>query len=311
MRGQRNAYVVAAVLAALVVAAGCGDSNDTTIFLGNGPTASAEGPTPARTVTAGGRTATFVPTPPSGTPPTPAATPTAAATPTSAGTGGNPTSTPTPSGSVSAGAQSVASAVVPFLILGAPLATGVSSSALSTQSTTSAEAETVDNCPGGGTRTDDEGLLVRTITLAACGVSAPQLGSFTFDGTITINFTAGTIDFDVTATDVAHDISVDFVGTLNGTVQQSGGFVLNGTVTMSTDDGDFTVTMNAITIDANHHLVSGSATITDDDDVFDIASLAMTVNSGGATANVVATFDDNTTANYVLNLSTGQLTPTS
>ena len=80
---------------------------------------------------------------------------------------------------------------------------------------------------------------------------------------------------------------------------------------MSTDDGDFTVTMNAITIDANHHLVSGSATITDDDDVFDIASLAMTVNSGGATANVVATFDDNTTANYVLNLSTGQLTPTS
>ena len=26
---------------------------------------------------------------------------------------------------------------------------------------------------------------------------------------------------------------------------------------------------------------------------------------------VVATFDDNTTANYVLNLSTGQLTPTS
>src|SRR5207253_2136891 len=88
-------------------------------------TASAEGPTPARTVTAGGRTATFVPTPPSGTPPTPAATPTAAATPTSAGTGGNPTSTPTPSGSVSAGAQSVASAVVPFLILGAPLATGV------------------------------------------------------------------------------------------------------------------------------------------------------------------------------------------
>jgi hypothetical protein len=293
MRGQRNGYVLAAVLAALVVAAGCGDSNDTNIILTNGPTATAGGPTPARTAT-------------------PVVTATPAVTPTSAATGGNPTATASPSGSVNADAQSVVSDVVPFLTLGAPLATGVSSSALSARSTTkSAEAEKVDNCPDGGTRTDDQGLLVRNITLDTCDVSAPQLGSFEFDGTITITFTAGTIDFDVTATDLANDNSVDFVGTLNGTVQQSGGFVLNGVVTVSTLDGDFTLTMNAITVDANHHLVSGSATATDNDDNFDIASLAMTVNSGGATANVVATFDDNSTANYVLNLSTGQLTPTS
>src|SRR5437762_3059272 len=123
MRGQSTTYAVAAVLAALVVAAGCGDSNDTTIILG--PTAG--GPTPA-------------------------------------------------------------------------------------------EAEQVGNCPGGGTRTDDEGLLIRTITLDACDVSDPQLGSFEFDGTITINFTAGTIDFDITASDLTHDRDVDFVGTLNGTV---------------------------------------------------------------------------------------------
>ena len=80
---------------------------------------------------------------------------------------------------------------------------------------------------------------------------------------------------------------------------------------VSTLDSDFTLTMNTSTVDANHHLVSGSATATDDDGNFDIASLAMTINSGGATANVVATFDDNSTANDVLNLSTGQLTPAS
>ena len=147
--------------------------------------------------------------------------------------------------------------------------------------------------------------------LAACAVSDPKLGSFQFDGTITLNFTAGTIGFNFTAKDLTSNRTVDFSGTLTGAVQQSGGFVLNGPVTVMTPQGNFTLTLNAITIDANHHLVSGSATATDDDDNFDIASLSMTVNSGGATANVVATFDDNSTANYVLDLQTGTLTPAS
>jgi len=301
MRDRAKLRAAIAVIA-LMGAAACGDNDNTTIILDDStPTVAARTATPADGVTA-----------------TPAANPTptltsAGPTNTSAGgtptstSGGTPASTPTPGGAVNAEVEAMVNDLVPFLTVGAGLSIGVDSSALTAERR--AEAVKVDNCPDGGTRTDDEGIPVKTVTLDACRVSDAQLGSFEFTGDIVINLTAGTIDFDFTATDLANDRDVDFQGTLTGT-PQSGGFVLNGPITVSTPDADFTLTFSNLTVNSDRKLVSGSVNATDDDDAFDVAAVNLSVNSGGQTANVLATFDDDSTQSYVLNLETGDLTPT-
>jgi hypothetical protein len=289
MRISANTYVVATALVALFFVAGCGDSNDTNIDIGDGSTP-----------TAGVRTA----------PPVRTSTP-SGATPTSS----NPTPTATP-GAIDADVQMITSDIVPFLA-GTSLLTGGSVSALTVANAaigqqTTAEAVTND-CPDGGTRVDDEGVPVRTITLTACKGSVPDLGSFQFDGTVVITLTSltgGTIDFDFTTTDLSNDHTVDFFGTLVLTVS-GGNFVLNGPLLISTDEGDFTVTTNAITINSNRKLVSGSGSITDDDDSFAVDTIDMTVVQGGQTASFSVTFDDSSVHTYSVNLQIGIIIQTS
>jgi hypothetical protein len=240
---------------------------------------------------------------------TPAAGATATATATQgAGATATPGATPTPGGNSAQVAQ-VTSELVPFFVIGAGLTVGVPASALTAGTTTGVAADSTDNCPDGGTRTEaDAGFPpTRTITLAGCKVSN-QLGAFQFDGTIVIAF-SGTITFDFDTTDLGDDHVVMFNGSLTGT-PQSGGFVLDGgPITITTPQGNFTLNLDNIVVDSNKHLVSGSGTASDDSDNFDLTSVQLTVNSGGATANVHAVFDDASTADFVLDLQTGELTP--
>lgn len=318
MRAPRPTHALAVALVALAVLAGCGDANDANVFLGDEPTPTPGGPTvtAARTATpVSGRTAT----PATTATPTPATSSSGAKTATPTASAGGPTATPTPSGAVDADVQTVVSDILPFLTTGPNLLSGGGFSALTIDSTASSdtigsvEAVKNDPCPDGGTRVDDQGLPVRTITLTGCKVSDAQLGAFQFDGmiTITISLSGGTIAFDFAAIDLNHNNhTVHFSGSLSG-LPQSGGFVLNGPVTVMTPEGNFTLNLNAITIDSNHKLVSGSGTANDDNDNFDIATISMTVAQGGATANFSVTFDDTSVHTYTLNLTSGQLTQTS
>jgi hypothetical protein len=319
MRASCASYVAAGLLAALTCVAGCGDSNDTNIILGNEPTPTGG----VRTATPGGGTATPARTATAGAP-TASATPAAsgAATPSPSSSGGTPAPTSTASGAISPDVQAISNDLLPFLASTA-LLTGGSVSALSAGNAplvrdvatrTSLDALKSDNCPLGGTRVDDEGVPVRTITLDTCDVSAPSLGTFEFDGTVTITLSSlsgGTIDFDVDVTDEpAENQTITFSGTLTLTVQ-SGNFVLNGPLVISTDVGDFTLTANQLTINSSRKLASGSGAITDDDNATQFQSIQMVVAQGGGSANFTVTFDDNTTHTYTLNLTTGQLTQTS
>jgi hypothetical protein len=309
MRVPVTTYVVVAALVTLSFAAGCGDANDTNITLGDEPTPTAA--TPARTATPGtATTAARTATPVDGV----TETPSPAATPTTSGT--EPTATATPGGAVDPDAQLVlAQDFLPFLLLAPSAMTGGSVSALSTSSLTAAEADTVDDCPDGGTRTDDEGIPERNITLDACDVTVPQLGSFEIDGDITITFglTTATIDFDFTITDLATDHTVEFFDPLTATLQ-GGGFVLNGPMEVDTDEGTFTLNLDNVTIDSNHNLVSGSGTATGFQDFpenFGVSMVAMTIADGGQTANFTVTFTDASVHTYALDLQTGELTQTS
>jgi hypothetical protein len=322
MRVSWHVNLVAGALVALMFVAGCGDGNDTNIILGGEtPTPGARTPTPVRTATAGAKTATpgAVATP---TETSAAATPTetsaGAATPTATTNTSNPTPTSTPSGSgVDADVQSITSDVLPFLT-STSLLTGGSTSALTLGSlrkatTRTADADSTDNCPDGGTRTESGPVNNETITLTACKVSQAQLGHFQFDGTIVITLTSlsgGTINFDFTSIDLDHgNHTVNFSGTLVLTVSlPSGNF---GPLLISTPEGDLTLNATNVTIDSNRHLVSGSGSITDDDDNFTVDTIAMTVVQGGATANFTVTFDDASVNTYTVNLTSGQITQTS
>jgi hypothetical protein len=265
-----------------------------TATVGGGPTATAGGPT----ATAGG--------------PTPTAT---GATPTATG----PTASPTP-GAVEADVQTAVDDLLPFFTI-AGLTTGVSSagaaqadvaSPRSGIGTSTQAAVKVDDCPNGGTRTEDDQVTTVTITLAACKFSDPDLGNFQFDGTITASLLSQTAAFNVTAQDLTNSRSVTFTGSVTGSPNGSGGFVVNGgPITLTTPQGNFTLTLNNLTVDSDGNVVSGGGTLEDDDDNFDLMKIQVTIRTGGLLADMIATFDDNSTKSYVIDLKKGSITPAS
>ncbi len=274
-----------AILVAAAFGAGCGDGKDVAIDLSSTPTPGAI------------RTAT-----PAGSTPVRTATPVATATPAGTTTGGAPTATPTP-GAVDSSVETTVGDFLPFFTI-AGLTRGVGSAA--------AAATNVDNCPDGGTRTEDDQLTGVTVTLAACKFSDPDLGSFQFDGTITASLLSQTAAFNVTTLDLNHNHTVTFVGSVTGTPTGSGGFVVNGgPIVLTTPEGKFTIHLQNLTVDGTGNVVSGGGNITDDDDNFDLQSIQITIQSGGATADLLATFDDSTTKAYVLDLKKGSITPAS
>jgi len=311
MRISWHMNLIAGALAALVLVAGCGDGNDTNITIGEGTsTPSARTPTPVKTATVGAKTAT----------PGATATPVLTVneiTPSPSGAGGpTPTATASPAGgNINADVQGITSDLLPFLSSTA-LLTGGSTSALTAgaafgETATSIEAVKTDSCPDGGTRVDDEGIPVRTITLTACKVSQASLGHFQFDGTIVITLNPigqSSIQFAFTSIDIDHNNhQVQFSGTLVLTLSGSN-FVLNGPLTIMTPEGNFTLNATNVTINSDRHLISGSGSISDDSNNFTVDTVAMTVAQGGATASFTVTFDDQSVHHYTLNLTSGELT---
>lgn len=312
----RAGVVGGLVAAALAVAlGGCGDTNDTNVFIGATPTPGSDGRTatpirsspptpiatgdaPTATPTAVVATATVGPTASgAGVTPTPTATPARTAT---------PAPTATPQGAVDADVQRIAADVVPFLAHTDLLTGG------SVQARTVGEAAQSDDCPDGGSRLDDEGFPARTLTFAACAVS-DQLGSFAVDGQVVITlggFDGGSIAFDCTLTDRATDHAVHFRGTLTLTVDNDG-FILDGPLAVTTPEGNFTLNADQVTITASRKIVSGAGSVTDDDDAFGLSTVAFVVTRRGAASDLTVTFDDGAVHEYRLDLATGELTQTS
>lgn len=301
-----KASVTVRVLALAVVVcgfgAGCGDNENVNIDLGGATS------TPIRTPSPGVKTSTPIRTATAGA--------VATATVTAGGataTAGGPTASPTPGGS-SAQAKTATDNLLPFFV-----ATGLATTAdvsTSTQGVTEAQvvgqpdpASGMANCPNGGTRTELDAIPVITVTLAACKVTN-GLGSFQFDGTITANLVAANAVFNVTVQDLVHSTTVMYTGTIQGG-PSGGGFVVNGgPITIHTPQGNFTLTANNVTVDSSGNVVSGGGTVVDTDNAFvGLKQITLTIRTGGLLADVVATFDDNSTANFVLNIKTGVLTP--
>ncbi len=315
----------AAVLAAAAFAAGCGDSQDVDIDIF--PTITPHSfvtATPVKTSTPGAATATRTPTP--------AATATTGATGTTAATATAPTPTPTGAtatptgptatatpGGVSQSVQQSVDDLLPFFTV-AGLSTGVGTASAQQAvappfqgiGTATQAAVKVDDCPNGGTRTQDDQLTTVTITLAACKYSNADLGDFQFDGTITASLLASSAAFNVTVKDLDSNRQTTFVGSVTGTPASGGGFVVNGgPIVLTTPQGKFTLTLDDLTVDGDGNVVSGGGSLTDDDDVFDLQKIELTIRTGGVLADMVATFDDSSTASFVVNLKTGSITPAS
>lgn len=319
--------LVTAVLVAAAFGAGCGGEDveidiRPTVTPGSFVTA-----TPARTSTPGAATATRTATPAAtattGATSTPGGPTSTAGGPTSTpggptSTAGGPSPTPTPGG-VSQSVQTTVDDLLPFFtIAGLTTGVGTASAQQAVESpfqgigTATQAAVKVDNCPNGGTRTQDDQLATVTVTLAACKFSDPDLGDFQFDGTITASLLSSSAAFNVTAKDLNSNRSVTFVGSVTGTPASGGGFVVNGgPITLTTPQGSFTLTLANLTVDADGNVVSGGGSLTDDDDVFDLQKIELTIRSGGLLADMTATFDDNSTADFVIDLKKGSITPAS
>lgn len=171
-------------------------------------------------------------------------------------------------------------------------------------------AQDVDECPAGGTRTKTQiGAVTLRIVLDDCAYAAPTLGTYVFDGSFVVSFARLEVVFVFTTTEVATGRVVTFDGALGFRPNLGGGFVADGgPVTVTTDQGDFAFFLDDLVFDDEGRPQSGSGRIEDTDDLFALASVSLTVTSS-TTAEVVATFDDQREARFLLNLATGDFTP--
>jgi hypothetical protein len=304
--------LVTAILVAAAFGAGCGGEDVDIDILPTVTPGSFVSSTPARTSTPGASIATRTVTP--------AGTSTSVATPTgtpggSSATSGGPTPSPTPGG-VSQSVETTVDDLLAFFSV-AGLTTGVASASAQQAvmpfvgiGMASQAAAKVDACPNGGTRTQDDQLTTVIVTLAACKFSDPDLGSFQFDGTITANLVSATVAFNVTAKDLNSNRTVTFAGSVSGTPASGGGFVVDGgPILLTTPQRQFTLTLDHLTVDGDGNVVAGGGSLTDDDDVFDLQKIELTIRTGGLLADLVVTFDDDSTASFVIDLKKGSITP--
>ena len=167
----------------------------------------------------------------------------------------------------------------------------------------------VDDCPDGGTRSKRTvGLCIVNVDFDQCRYSAPQLGSFEFGEGLSVNLCEGQVLLAVRVTDRGSGRAVSFDGVFS--FQPTGdGFVADGgPITITTPQGDFELRFQQLTFNDEGQPTSGTGQITDTDDNFELDSLAFTA-TGGATASLVATFDDGNQRSFLLNLVTGALVP--
>lgn len=201
--------------------------------------------------------------------------------------------------------EQVVTTVTPTLVLGFTALADVGFA-----SAGAAPAQDVDECPAGGTRLRQQtGPVTLRVSLDRCRYQAPTLGTYEFDGEFLVSFQRFEFTFSFTTTEVATSRVVAFEGTLGFTPVLGGGFVADGgPVTVTTDQGDLALVFDDLVFDDEGRPQSGSGRIEDTDDLFALASVSLTVTSS-TTAEVVATFDDQREARFLLNLATGDFTP--
>jgi hypothetical protein len=168
----------------------------------------------------------------------------------------------------------------------------------------------VDDCPDGGVRRKVLlGGCIVNVAFDVCRYSAPGLGRFEFEKTISVNFCRSEVALAVEVKDLDSNAVVNFDGFLAFTPTGDGGFVADGgPITINTPQGAFELSFQQLTFNDEGQPVSGAGQISDTDDNFSLQSIAFTA-TGGATASLVATFDDGHQSSYVLNLITGALAP--
>ncbi len=166
----------------------------------------------------------------------------------------------------------------------------------------------VDDCPAGGTRAKDFTGAVLRIEFNACRYGSPGLGHFEFSRRILVNFAQSQIAFSFTVTDRDSGRVVDFGGLFGFVPRSGGGFTADGTITLTTPQGDFTLVVEGLDVDDEGHVLAGGGSIADTSNNFALKRLDFQV-TGPASASLTATFDDDTTSAFVLNLVTGDLTP--
>ena len=214
------------------------------------------------------------------------------------------------SGGVDTDVAGVAQVTVPFLTLGV--------SALGEVTIGSASAADTQDCEDGGSRTTTSGGGTASVTFNACRVSQAGLGHFQFDGHVELAFgiPTGTVQFELQVTDLDHDQTNDFDGTIQGQVRipQGGVVVDGGPVEVHQSEGGpvlFTLTFHELTIDSDAHFVSGSAEAEDVNDHFaDLQSAEFEVQNS-TTADLHVVRDDQSTDDFTVNLQTGDITPKS
>lgn len=216
-------------------------------------------------------------------------------------------------GGDAAEAKSISDAVAPLLLFGFTGISDVSLPGAAARAATVQSAVTQideDDCPAGGSRKKILlGACIINVSFDACGYSAPTLGSFEFERVISVNFCRSQVVLSLDVTDIASGRLVQFEGSVSFSPTGDGGFFADGgPIRITTPQGAFDLSFQQLVFDDEGHLKSGAGQITDTDDNFAMATMSLTVTSP-TTASVVATFDDNHQASFVLNLITGDFTP--
>ena len=206
----------------------------------------------------------------------------------------------------------VTDVMVPFLTLGLKEVPNVGSAGAA-----AAEPAATENCEDGGSRTTSQSGVNVTVTFNACKVHEAGLGSFQFDGSLQaqLGFPTSSVSFELLVTDLSNNKVVDFDGTIQGEPRfPQSGIVVDGgpLVIRGPNEGPeiFRATFHELTVDGDGHLVSGSVEAEDTSDSFDLSTAELEVQSS-TTATVHVVRDDQSTQDYQLNLTTGDLTPVS
>jgi hypothetical protein len=204
--------------------------------------------------------------------------------------------------SVATEVEAASADVVPFFAVLLPQAPGIAAGSAGIETT-------VEDCPAGGTRTKRDLGTQLQVQFDLCRINDPILGSYEFDGNVALNLALPQFFIRVDILDLTTSRLVQFEGPIDPSFGANDTVVFNGgPVVISTPQGDFDMTFDNFVVDQDGRPIGGAASVTDTDDNFDLAMIAMSVN-GDSTADLVASFDDGSTENFLLNLITGDLVP--
>jgi len=168
---------------------------------------------------------------------------------------------------------------------------------------------TTEDCPAGGTRTNRDLVTQLQVSFDLCRIDDPLLGSFEIDGTVALNLALPQFFITADITDLANGRTVNFEGPIDATFGSGDTVIFDGgPVVIATPQGNFDMTFDGMVVDSDGRPRDGAASAADTDDNFALDVVTFVVNDD-VTANLLADFDDGSSASFLLNFVTGVLTP--